>query len=396
MIMPSQEQSQVIKDAVNWYYNSSDLFFQISGGPGTGKSYLLHEIVKALNISPDKVAPMAYTGAAAIVMRRKGFPNSKTIHSWLLEPVECIKKSNGQYQYNEYFNIPEVGVEFIPKPLYGIDLIVIDEGFMVPDYIKDMLIKRNIKTIVAGDIDQLPPVKYRPAFFLTGEIHFLNEIFRQKAGSGIVYLSNRLKEDKPIHLGTYGDCTVIYDEDVTPDMIMASDIIICAKNDTRQGLTNLVRHDIFKYGDGLPLHGERLVCRNNNWKLEVDGINLANGLIGNVYNYPDVTGMDKGFFTIDFLPMYGNTPFKKVDVDYKYFNALFKDKITIKQSKWTRGDKLEYAYAITTHISQGSEFNNGIYYQEYLNKDINRNLWYVGITRFQEHCFFVKHRRRYY
>lgn len=387
-----------MNDAVNWYYNGPDQVFQIAGNPGTGKSVMLNAIIDAAKIDRNRIAPMAYTGAAANVMRFKGFANARTVHSWLLTPVqEAVRDKNGSVIKNDYFNIPEVGLGFAPKKLEDIDLIVIDEAGMIPaGPLQYAIEKHGIKILVAGDLDQLPPIGDKPAYLFSGKVHILDEIMRQARGSGIVYLSQRLKKGLPIHLGYYGDCYVVYDTDVTDKMVLNSDILICGKNETRQLLTDTIRKDIFHYGDGLPVHGERLVCRNNNWRLERDGINLTNGLVGCVSNYPDVTSFDKKTFTIDFKPNLINSVFEDLLIDYKYFSADFKDKQRLKYAKYSKGEKLEYAYAITAHISQGSQYANGMYFEEYLNKDINKNLHYTGITRFSNSCVYVKKKPKYY
>ena len=399
MIIANKSQEKVIKEAVNWYLYGSDLVFQIAGNPGTGKSFVLHEIIRELGISPSRVAPMAYTGAAAIVMRLKGFPNAKTIHSWLLEPIQAPKyNDDGSLRMNNYFGIPEVGLGFRPKikPFDQIDILVIDEGGMVPAEMLPLLQKHRIKILVAGDVDQLPPVSATPAFLYTGQVHYLTEIMRQSEGSGIIYLSQRILHDLPVHMGVYGDVLVIYNDEVTNDMIMGSDILICGKNETRQRLTDMVRHDIFGYGDGLPMHGERLVCRHNNWQIQRDGINLANGLVGIVENYPDPTSLGRKTFKIDFRPLLINSTFEGLVCDYDYFKAPFKDKQRLKFARFSEGEKMEYAYAITTHISQGSQYANGIYFEEYLNKEINRNLHYTGLTIFSNFCIYVKKRPMYH
>ena len=56
------------------------------------------------------------------------------------------------------------------------------------------------------------------------------------------------------------------------------------------------------------------------------------------------------------------------------------------------GSKLEmfeFGYASTTHISQGSQYFTGIYLEEHLHRDIQRNLNYTGITRFRNACIYV-------
>ena len=80
-------QQAVVDAAVDWFNNSSELVFQYTGAAGTGKTVVLNEIVRRLNIPLENIMPMSYTGTAAIVMRNRGMTNAKTIHSSIYEPV---------------------------------------------------------------------------------------------------------------------------------------------------------------------------------------------------------------------------------------------------------------------------------------------------------------------
>jgi hypothetical protein len=50
---------------------------------------------------------------------------------------------------------------------------------------------------------------------------------------------------------------------------------------------------------------------------------------------------------------------------------------------------MEYAYAITTHLSQGAQYSNGIYIQEHFPQDIQNNLNHVGASRFSNFLIYV-------
>ena len=139
-----------------------------------------------------------------------------------------------------------------------------------------------------------------------------------------------------------------------------------------------------------------MICKKNNWELAVNGISLANGLVGTVVRPPKVSNYDGKCFTMDFLPDLLNVPFIDVRCDYQFLNAPFKEKQMIKMSKYSVGEKFDYAYASTVHSCQGSEFMNGIYIEESLpNHGIQQNLDYTAITRFRNSLIYVKKRPRY-
>ena len=125
--MLNKGQEHVLQEAIKWWKGSEQLF-QISGAPGTGKTFLLYRIIDALGIPFDKIAFMAYTGQAAIVMRNAGLTTAKTIHSTLYEPVEVpVMRPDGTCELDPYYNKPVTTVQFKPRDLSGILLFVIDE-----------------------------------------------------------------------------------------------------------------------------------------------------------------------------------------------------------------------------------------------------------------------------
>lgn len=393
----NQSQRKTVNEAIKWYKNSSEQVFQLAGDAGTGKSVVLNCLVEELGIDRNKIAPMAHIGAAVIVMRLKGFWNARTIYSWMFTPVKSIIRDNQNIvKYNDYFNRPIMDIEFEPKTIGDIELIIIDEGGSVPYNLKNQIESHGIKIIVAGDLDQLPPVGDKPAYLYDGKVHILDELMRQSKYSAIIYLAQRAKLGLPIHEGFYGDVLVINEDDLTDMMILNSDIILCGKNNTRDFFNKRIRSELLHIHSDIPIYNEKIICRKNNWNIESDGINLANGLVGRVINNPDVSRFDGKTFHIDFLPDLSNSPFIDISCDYDYFTAPYEMKQSIKNNKYNMGEKFEFAYCSTTHLAQGSQYANGIYFQEYLNKDVNNKLDYTGITRFSNSLIIVKKKRKYY
>ena len=386
MINLTDEQEQLVQKAVDFYYNSSEQVFQYSGKAGTGKSVVMMAIIERLGLMMEEVAPMSYIGAAAIVMRTKGLINAKTIHSWLFEPKIVFDYEN----MDAYVNRPRKKLVFVPKPLIGKKLICIDEAGSVPYKLKEEIESRGIKIIACGDLNQLPPVADNPAYLYSGKVHILNQIMRQAENSGIVYLANRILEHKPIERGLYGNAIVIDHDEINDVMLAKCDAVICGKNATRDRFNRHMRkiNNIDPYFN-IPKFGEKLICRKNNWQVSSNGINLANGLTGMVVNSPSVYGFDGKTFTIDFAPTMFQSVFKDLKCNYNYFRAAYQDREHIKNTYYEIGEMFELGYAITTHISQGSQFVNGLYVSEYMHKDINTNLDYTGITRFSNTCVYV-------
>lgn len=402
MILFNDEQEKLISEAIDWYNNSSEQVFQISGSAGTGKTTVLKEIINRLKLAQEEVAPMAYTGAAAIVLRTKGFYNSKTIHSWFYKAIEVPDLD----RYNAYLDRYETKTIFVPKEIpEGIRLVCIDEAGTVPMKMRNVILDSHKKIIALGDLNQLPPVSDSPAFLYSGDIHTLTKIMRQNEGSGIVYLANEILKGHAIKEGNYGNATVITPNDITDDMIKESDIILCGLNKTR-----IIYNDRCRELNGidpkqkLPSHGEKIICRKNNWEYEVDGISMANGLCGEVVNYPSLHSLvSKGNgFKIDFKPTMFDMEFVDVLCSYNFFNANKDKKDLIRQSPSYRrkhgiiGNLFELGYAITTHLSQGSQYRKGIYIAEYMRRDITKNLDYVGITRFSDNCIFVLRKNKFF
>jgi exodeoxyribonuclease-5 len=401
-IQPNACQSKVLSEAIAWWKSGSTQTFEISGPPGSGKTFIVDLIIDTLGIDRSRIAPMAYTGSAAINMRAKGMMNAQTIFSWLYDFEEIpVLGFDGKPVIDPVFNKIQYQMKFIPKTcLIGIDLIIVDESGMVPPEMRATIDSMGIPVIAMGDIDQLPPITGTSGYLNNrNSVHYLTEIMRQKEGNTIIAFSQLAIKGQNIPIGHYPNVDVIYEDELTDEMIANADVIICGKNATRDEFINHIRHDMHHFDSKFPMMGERLVCRKNNWHIEAGGINLTNGLLGNCISQPDMSVFDskEQTFRINFKPDLKSAIFTDIDVDYRYLNGDKTVRDSIMHTRFSRGNKFEYGYAITCHMAQGAEFNRGIYLEEYLHRDINKKLHYVGITRFREHCIYVKRRpRKYY
>lgn len=390
----NKKQNIVINDAYNHIHNSSKQVYEFGGWAGTGKSTVMNEIALRSNIPFHRIAAMSYIGQAAIVMRSKGFLNAKTIHSWCFDVVQGVKRDKeGNVIVDTYFNAPELGITFKPKDLDDIDVIFLDEGYTTPLKLKSTIESKGKKMIVSGDPGQLPPVGDQPAYLCNNDFPILDEIMRQAPGNNILYIAERARKGLPIHCGLYGNVLVIEEKDLTDAMLANACITICGKNETKDKINARVRH-YRGYRSQTPNVGEKIICRKNNWFTDVDGISLANGLIGTVTNQYSPLEFDGKTFMIDFKPDLFPAVFSQVKCDYNYFVAPTHLKKELKNDKYAQGDKFDWAYAITAHLSQGAQYSYGIYFEEYLRGDIQNNINYVGTTRFVDWLIYVKPNRK--
>ena len=112
----TQNQEDTIRKGVRWFRNSSEQIFEIDGEAGTGKSVCLNEIVRRLGLRSYQYMPMAYTGQASIVMRLKGFPYARSVHSSLYRLEKVLKQyeKTEQVKMNTTFNTSEYTQVFRP------------------------------------------------------------------------------------------------------------------------------------------------------------------------------------------------------------------------------------------------------------------------------------------
>jgi len=402
-IILNNGQQIIYNAAIDWFYNSSSRLFQIASEAGCGKSVLIGEIVKGLGLRSDQILPMAYTGQAAMVMRLHGLKNACTCHSGLFYPVQVKAiDEKGNYIIDTRYNTVTYKWELVPKDFTNsnIKLIILDEAWMIPKKFRKFIDDTGIKVIATGDPGQLPPIADEPGYFIDGNIYYLTEIMRQEKDSALVYIAHKARYGYPIDYGLYGnDVLVIFDDELDNNILSKADVILCGKNNTRDFLNKKIREDILHYHNDTPNYGERVICRKNNWGIMIDGIPLVNGLTGNVISQPNVGKYDGKTIKIDFLPDLSYNVFIDLAINKNYINAKNKnDRENIRNDPYLKGELFEYAYSSTVHLAQGSEYNYGIYFEEYLGNPgwYQNALNYTAITRFKNKLIYVKHKPKYW
>ena len=375
------EQKRAICDAL------SHGVMVLTGGPGTGKTTVVHALLHIFQSMDMSVALCAPTGRAAKRLSESTAMEAKTIHR-LLEMEFEEGTGHGRFRRNE-------------QDLLDESVIIVDEASMVDCALMCSLckaVKPGARLILIGDADQLPSVG---AGRIMGDIidsgRFatvrLTEIFRQARESLIVTNAHAINE------GTYPDLTVknndffyLYrrtDREIAETVVdlcktrlprtygKATEGGIQIITPSRKGeagtenLNRLLQASLnppekgkreLKYRETVFRVGDRVMQTKNNYDIEwecSDGTDQTAG---------------SGVFNGDI----GTVVF--IDTADREMVVRFDDKEATYTGEML--DELEHAWAVTVHKSQGSEYPFVIvpmYNAPSLL--LTRNLLYTAVTR---------------
>lgn len=377
-------------------YKDNERWTCIAGYAGTGKSTLIKFIISALGVESSKVCYVAYTGKAANVLQAKGCPNATTAHKLL---YKALPMPDGTYVFQ-------------PKALTRNDykVIVVDEVSMLPKEMWELLISHGIYVLATGDPGQLPPVDKTSDNHILDNPHiFLDEIMRQAEDSEIIRLSMWIREGKPINQFPCSNqqVMIVRPGDVVSGMYEWADQILCSTNAKREEINKYVRQ-LKGYG-ALPQVGDKVISLRNHWEYLSESTNwaLTNGSIGQIerfdlqetwlprniktggpitYMFTDIRLEDgDAFFNtpIDYQALVTGTPALDSLQAYK-----------LSKAKWTGKVPpfdFTYAYGMTVHKSQGSEWPKVLVFEENFpfSKDEHIRSLYTAATRAEEKLVVV-------
>ena len=394
----TKKQEEGLRIAVERYKNNEP-WTCISGYAGSGKSTLIKFIIAALDLTDEEVCYVAFTGKAATVLQKKGCPNATTAHKLL---YKARQKADGTFV-------------FIPKTKFDLEqykVIVVDEVSMLPIQMWNKMLEHKIHIIATGDPGQLPPIDKEADNHVLDHPHiFLDEIMRQAQDSEIIRLSMWVREGKDIkNFPCENKQVQIFSESESNiGMYNWADQVLCATNNTRNSINNFMRKE---KGFGLePAIGDKIIGLHNHWEYFSNTGNsvLTNGTIGYIENYE---------INMRYLPRYissepiayMHTNIKVEDEDNEFFygtpidyKALTKNEpaLTPRQSYLMKKNKnitieppfdFAYAYAITTHKAQGSEWDKVLVVEERFPFDKEEHIkWlYTAATRAKEKLVIIR------
>ncbi len=217
---------------------------------------------------------------------------------------------------------------------------------------------------------------------------------RQNENNPIIYLSQQVLAGKELHIGDYGSSSIISKTSITKEHFKKTDIVLTETNRMRWNINNYFREQLKGIRQlDYPHNNEKVICRKNNWnrsiRYEKIDMYMTNGMTGFASSV-DKSTYDKKSMVMDFRPDFSDKIFKNVRFNYKYMYAIPTSSLSESDSKTIQDDindylmdKFEYAYAITVHLSQGSQMDKVLYLHEGMmrNKEDNKKLMYTAITR---------------
>jgi exodeoxyribonuclease V alpha subunit len=389
----SQQQRQAVEMA------ASHRILILTGGPGTGKTFVTRTIVALWKAMGRDVALASPTGRAAQRLSEITGQEAKTVHRLLeFDPTTMQFKRD------------------LDRPML-VDAVVIDESSMMDLFLSHALLKAidpQAQLLLVGDTDQLPsvgPGNVLGDLIASGAIPVvkLTEVFRQAASSQIVgnaHLINQRRFPKlePVSAQPHSDCLW---RDVS-DPIQGV-----------QAICQLIESVVPSLGFN-PAQDVQVLCPMMRGEVGTRNLNLVLQTLLNPPE-PDKSELKRG----DLVLRVGDRVIQKMnDYNREVFNGdlgIIEDidretqDVTVRyENKSVTYDSADLneiglAWAVTIHKAQGSEYPVvilPIFTQHSVM--LSRNLIYTGLTRAQKLAIIVgpqkaidlairqvKHRERY-
>ena len=363
----------------------------LTGGPGTGKTTALSGIIALYQMLGVKYALAAPTGRAAKRISELTGGEAKTIHRML--EMQYSGDSLPHFAKNEN------------EPL-GYDAIICDEASMIDADLMQALLRAlpdGCRLVLVGDADQLPPVG--PGNILGDMIASglvdtvaLSHVFRQAADSQIISNAHGILRGEPLQfVGENRDACLIKETGAVTAAQMIVDLAV-------RRLVNTYGYDPLSDIQGISL-SKLGVCGtvnlNEHLRAAINppspdkaekpwgrhGFRVGDKVMQIRNNYDITYRMPNGELGVGIFN--GDIGIIRVIDNYaECMEIQFDDKTA--SYPFTCLEQLDFAYAMTVHKSQGSEFKCVILSVVDSPRNLlYRNLLYTAMTRAKERLVIV-------
>ena len=420
----------------------SDEIFILKGYAGTGKTYIISNIVKNLWKINKRVVLLAPTGRSAKVLSSYCKKEAYTIHKEIF------------YTKNNFSGNPEFTLK-INK--HKNTIFIVDEASMIStnrgegvglfsQSLLDNIIKYvysgfKCKLLIIGDVAQLPPVKSNISYalddsYLEKEYNKsinsveLTDVVRQEKESGILSyatsirnkIENYLFEDISFNSEIFSDVVRVEDGEQLMNLIQDSynnygieETAIIVRSNKRANLYNSSIRDKILNNENIISVGDLLMVVKNNyfWLNNKKDLGfIANGdiikieeihNIKNIYgfkfaevkismvDYPNISPLETVLIldslfintpAIDFNTM--NNLYQEILKDFMNVKTKYKRHMGVKNNKFFNALQVKFAYSFTCHKSQGGQWSSIFLEFPFLPNGMDEDFFrwlYTAITR---------------
>lgn len=380
----SDEQMKAF-EAIVGRLRDGEQFSSLLGWAGVGKTFLAHKLVSFL-AGEMPVYACAPTHKAKYVLGSKLPIDAQTIHSFL----ELQLKNN--YSTGETYLVPKAD-----RSLPHSGVVVLDEASMVGKNLMQFIEEPNLRWVFVGDPAQLPPVNENPSRALKFPGYTLTEIVRQAEDNPIIQLSAKIRNGEKYLEGSEllngSGVAMTRSEDKwlesaierfqeEPVTEPPTTRVLCYHNKVVRLYNRLIRRELygekperFEVGDWLMLKGpyfddaSHAVSIQNSEEVRVLDINPDHEIVTPVGDFrgyelsvrkmngqvrPMVVVHEDSADRFDAAKRKLASKAREVKKAGGNPSNYWKDYFTLKEAV----ADVQYCFALTTHRSQGSTFEN--------------------------------------
>ena len=422
--------------------NSKNEIFLLKGYAGTGKTYIISNIVKNLWKIKKSVILLAPTGRSAKVISSYCNKEAFTVHKEIF-----FTKNNfsGNLEFklkvnrhkNTLFVVDEASMISTSRN----DGIGLFSQSLLDNIVKYVYSGFKCKLLIIGDTAQLPPVKSKISYALDRDylekeykkettVIELTDVVRQEKESGILSyatsirnkIENDFYDDISFNFEHFNDIIHVEDGEHLMNLIQDSynkfgleETALIVRSNKRANLYNQAVRDKILNNDNTINVGDLLMVIKNNYFwlnnkrdigfiangdiIKIEEIHNIKQLYGfkfaevkiSMVDYPKIDHLETivildslyiNSSALDFNSM--NKLYQEILKDYMNIKTKYKRHLAVKNNSFFNALQVKFAYSFTCHKSQGGQWESIFLEYPYLPNGIDEDFlrWlYTAVTR---------------